>query len=97
MKDLMVDVLPGGAPLQLADTCRISAGDPHQPTECEGRSVPPGGHGKDHPQKDPHPAPPPLCAGTKAPSAGCDRGRKPRRAAELDFLRRELLAQLAGL
>jgi hypothetical protein len=91
MKHLMVDVLPEGAPIQLADTCRISAGDPMAPgrPECKGRSV------AEPPQKGPHPDPPPLCVGTKAPSSGCKRGAQ--RAAEaFDSLRRELRAQLAG-
>ena len=91
MKDLMVDVLPGGVPLHLADTCRISAGGPGQPPghpECKGRSV------AEPPKTGPGEDPPPLCAGTKAPSAGCKRGT--RGAGGLDFLRRELRAQLAG-
>jgi len=90
MKDLMVDVLPGGVPFRLADTCRISAGGPGEPghPECKGRSV------AEPPKKGPGTDPPPLCVGTKAPSAGCE--RKTRGAAGFDSLRRELLAQLAG-
>ena len=89
MKDLMVDVLPGGVPFRLADTCRISAGPPGHP-ECKGRSV------AEPPKTGPGQDPPPLCAGTKAPSAGCDRKSGTRGADGLDFLRRELRAQLAG-
>jgi hypothetical protein len=42
------------------------------------------------------PQPHPVCEGSRAPSAECgDRERGPRRAADLGFLRRQLLAQLS--
>jgi hypothetical protein len=109
MKDLIVDVLPTGGPLLFANTCRISADTPGGHPECGLRSARPGqggGHGGDHGGDDggndggdeggKKPQPHPVCEDSRAPSAECgDKERGPRRAAGLDFLRRQLLAQLA--
>lgn len=102
IKDLMVSVLPGRG-MFLGQYCRISATDAPKPPGCGPRTAgprpgrpSPGTPGPPHP---PHPvAPDPGCKGSVEASAACghEKDRGPRRAAELDALRRELRGRLAS-
>lgn len=89
MKDLTTHVQPAGGLLLFPNTCRISGADPNpggDKTVCMGHTAPPGGPGHDpKPETDP-------CEASRRPGSDHDRG--PRRASDLDALRRALRSAL---
>jgi hypothetical protein len=85
MKDLTMHVQSTGGLLLFPNTCRIS-GDEPKPEKCAGHTVPPGGPGHDpKPEQDP-------CENSRRPDS--DHNRGPRKASDLDTLRRALRQSL---
>ena len=87
MKDLTLHVQPTGGLLLFPNTCRISGADPNPGGDvCMGDTVPPDGPGHDpKPEHDP-------CDDPQRPGNGQDRG--PRKASDLEALRRALRSAL---
>ena len=86
MKDLTMHVQSTGGLLLFPNTCRISGDEPNPGGKCAGHTVPPGGPGHDpKPERDP-------CENSRQPGNDHDRG--PRKASDLDTLRRALRQSL---
>lgn len=91
MKDLTMHVQPAGGLFLFPTTCRISGNDPNpnpggDKGVCMGDTVPPGGPGHNpKPEHDP-------CDNSRRP--GGDQQRGPRKASDLDILRRALRSAL---
>ncbi len=91
MKDLTLHVQPTGGLLLFPNTCRISGNDPNPNPDggkvCMGDTVPPGGPGHNpKPEHDP-------CENSRRPGGG-DQERGPRKASDLEALRRALRSAL---